>query len=141
MNKQQQIDEIEARQAELIGEMAARHADQDIDQQCDEFLRQRRAAREPVIRKTFDPDEQRQHPQQQAQGWEGWENWLQARLKNFGEAVADVIGEEVGVTERKLRAEIAKLREEIGALRGEMNVVNSISRGEIVTLKKSSDAA
>jgi hypothetical protein len=133
---QDEIDEAIA----LDDEVRARHARMDRQRAA----REREEARSQMVYKTYEPP---QPVQQYATKDDGWNRWFAESFHNhFAENIArnnemlvDVIGEEVGALDN---AVVKKLQTEIGSLRAELEVLRSIVRGEVTSIKgKSSDAA
>jgi hypothetical protein len=68
-----------------------------------------------------------------------WDAWLDARVRRATDMLADIMGEETGRLEQRLRAELATLQAEVsilkGRLEGNVTPITSPTKG------KSSDAA
>jgi hypothetical protein len=95
-----------------------------------------------MIYKTCEKQSMPQHvrdlePEVQAR----WDAWADAKMERRLETYTDVIGEECGLIEKRLREEIKKLAEEVGQLRAEITVLQGIRRGEIASFKFNSGKA
>lgn len=131
MTAMMDLDDLQAEMDEacrLDDEMREKHAHWEWRQR----KRQQEEARSQMVYKTFDATES-------ATRDDGWNEWFAASFQNHfdhhiaqnNEMLIDVIGEE---THEMVKA-IIKLREQIAALRTELEVVRSIVRGEVASIK------
>src|SRR5262249_27400210 len=110
--------DILARRKEIEAEFAADNARRDLT-----FTPLRR---EPPLSRTTTMTHETNEPD-----FSGWEKWLQSHLENF----ADMLGREIGETDKAINARLSELEERVGQLVAEREVVERAAKnGTVVEL-------
>ncbi len=87
---------------------------------------------EELVYKTFAPQQQPQPSRtMDAETRATWNQWCDTRIRAYVEGVVELLGEECGIENRKLRDEIAELRSDLEVLRS----------GNVTTMVRQRDVA